>query len=176
MNSDATPGRYAPELPLPPYAYLPGRDPHPTQDPEGHSFARGHEETPAYIEAARWRENPDYLFGVDLYNRGFLWEAHEAWEGIWHAARHDARQAGFLQGLIQCAAAALKLSMDQPRGLARLAEMGTAKLDEAAPRPDSRYMGLAVDRFVAGFRGFAERARESEAAEADDRPKIVLAD
>ena len=28
--------RYAPDIPLPPYAYLPGRDPHPIRDPKGH--------------------------------------------------------------------------------------------------------------------------------------------
>ena len=37
-------------------------------------------------------------------------------------------QATFLQGLIQCTAACLKIPMEQPRGLARLSDLGTRKL------------------------------------------------
>ena len=32
------PPRLVPDRPLPPYAYLPGRYPHPVRDPLGHSF------------------------------------------------------------------------------------------------------------------------------------------
>lgn len=164
----AAPPRYA-SRPFPPYAFLPGRDPHPTRDPRGHSFGGG--ETPrAYFPAERWRANAEYLHGVDLYNHGYLWEAHEAWEGLWHAARADAVQAEFLQGLIQCAAASLKIAMGQPDGLAKLAERGTARLDAVA-RAGREYMGLDVARFVAEFRAFAASRPES----ADARPRIDLA-
>jgi len=164
--------RYAPARPFPPYRFLPGRDPHPTGDPRGHSF--GHEpELPAsYFPAERWRESEDYLFGVDLYNHGFLWEAHEAWEGLWHRAKHDARQARFLQGLIQCAAAALKVTMEQPGGLARLAEAGTARLERVSREGGKEYMGLDVPAFVRAFRTFAASRPDS----ADERPRIVLAE
>ena len=105
--------RYASEKPFPSYAYLPGRDPHPTRDARGHSFG-GEKKRHPYLPAESWRENEEYLFGVDLYNHGYLWEAHEAWENLWHPAKHDAEQAGFLQGLIQCTAASLKIPMEQP--------------------------------------------------------------
>jgi len=29
--------------------------------------------------------NPQWLYAVDLFNGGWYWEAHEAWEGFWHA-------------------------------------------------------------------------------------------
>ena len=84
--------RYAPSRAFPPYAYLPGRDPHPTRDARGHSF--GNEEAPPeWLPPERWRENVEYLFGVDLYNHGFLWEAHEAWESLWHVSKRDPDQA-----------------------------------------------------------------------------------
>ena len=166
--------RYLPGRGFPPYAFLPGRDPHPTRDPQGHSY--GEDEGPAdYLPAESWRENEDYLYGIDLYNHGFLWEAHEAWEGLWHAAKPDALQASFLQGLIQCAAACLKIPMGQPRGLERLSQLGTAKLEAVAREASGSggsFMGLDVPDFVAEIRSFAAGAPES----ADARPRIELED
>jgi hypothetical protein len=161
--------RYAPARPFPAYAYLPGRDPHPTGDPRGHSFASP-EAPAAYLPPASWRENHDYLYGVDLYNAGYLWEAHEAWEGLWHEAKHDALQAPFLQGLFQCAAAALKVTMGQPNGVVRLAEQGTARLERVAREAGSRFMGLDVPAFVTAFRVFAASRPDA----ADERPLIEL--
>lgn len=163
------PPRYAPSQPFPPYPFLPGRDPHPVRDPKGHSY--GQEEPPrAYMEPERWRENEDYLFGVDLYNHGYLWEAHEAWEGIWHPSKHDAVQADHLQGLIQCAAACLKVRMGQPRGLARLMELGTGRIERNLSRAGSEYMGLDLAEVVAAFRAFAASSPE----DAEGRPRLEL--
>ncbi len=162
--------RYCSERSFPPYAFLPGRDPHPTRDPRGHSF--GEEEGPAaYLAPEKWRANEDYLWGVDLYNHGYLWEAHEAWEGLWHGAKHDRHQALFLQGLIQCAAACLKIPMGQPRGLERLASLGTEKLEAVGREAGALYMGLEVLEFVEAVRGFAE----SEPGTNEERPRIELA-
>lgn len=41
--------------------------------------------------------------GVELFNAGAYWEAHEAWEEIWKAI--PGRERRFFQGLIQAAAA-----------------------------------------------------------------------
>ena len=165
--------RYAAGRDFPAYAYLPGRDPHPTQHPEGHSYRTAADRPgppAAYLDADAWSGNVDYLFGVDLYNHGYLWEAHEVWEGLWHAAADDAAQADFLQGLIQCAAAALKVPMEQPGGLAKLAERGTARLESVARRAGSDYMGLDLLGFVREFRIFAA----SSPASADERPELDL--
>jgi len=162
--------RYAPAKSFPPYAFLPGRDPHPSRDPKGHSFGVA-EHKPGYLSADRWRENEEYLFGVDLYNHGFLWEAHEVWEGLWHAAKHDVDQAQLLQGLIQCSAASLKIAMEQPNGLAKLAALGTGRLEDVAKRNGGRFMGLDVSAFLRSFRTFAS----SNPGTADVRPRIELA-
>jgi len=161
--------RYAPERPFPPYAYLPGRDAHPSADPAGHSYGAS-EPAATYLPAERWRENSDYLFGCDLYNHGYLWEAHEAWEGLWHQAKHDRDQAELLQGLIQCAAASLKIPMQQPVGLVKLAEKGTARLDAIARGGRPTYMGLDLVAFVRDFRAFAASSPD----DADVRPRIEL--
>ena len=41
--------------------------------------------------------------GVELFNRGQFWEAHEAWEGAW-MPRRDTPEADFFKGLVQVAA------------------------------------------------------------------------
>ena len=161
--------RYAPGRDFPPYAFLPGRDPHPVRDPRGHSF--GQEEAPAaYVSPEDWRTNEEYLFGADLYNHGYLWEAHEAWESIWHPSKHDVHQANHLQGLIQCAAACLKVRMGQPRGLARLMELGTARLDGVRAARGDEYMGLRLSSVIAEFRAFAASSPTVE----DERPTLEL--
>lgn len=162
--------RYLPERSFPPYAFLPGRDPHPTRDPRGHSYAEEEEHGGAHFPESEWRENSEYLFGCDLYNSGYLWEAHEAWENIWHPSKHDEVQANFLQGLIQCSAASLKIPMGQPDGLAKLSEQGTLRLEGVMKRVGPSYMGLDLAQFIAAFRAFAS----SSPASADERPQIEL--
>ncbi len=162
--------RYAPERKFPPYAYLPGRDPHPTGDPRGHSYT-GEREPPApYFAPSDWESNEDYRFGVDLYNAGFFWEAHEVWEGLWHSAKHDALQADFLQGLIQCSAACLKIPMKQPAGLEKLSTNALARLERVSRESRGDYMGLDLRDFTARFRAFAA----SRPADPDERPRIAL--
>lgn len=147
--------RYLPGKAFPPYAFLPGRDPHPTGDPRGHSFGR-EEERPTFLPAPRWRANEPYLFGVDLYNHGYLWESHEAWEGLWHASKGERIMALHLQGLIQCAAAWLKIAMEQPQGLVRLSALALEKLEEVARKSGGVYMGLDLVSFTDEVRAFAE--------------------
>jgi len=50
----------------------------------------------------------DFRHGVDLFNHGFPWEAHEAWEPLWFAAPRGRPERALLHGLIHVAAAAVK--------------------------------------------------------------------
>ncbi len=61
--------------------------------------------------------------------------------------------------------------MEQPNGLTKLAEIGTARLEEVARRAGSRFMGLDLPSFVRDFRVFAA----STPVSAESRPRIVLA-
>lgn len=58
----------------------------------------------------------EYLYGIDLYNGTYWWEAHEVFEGFWHAYGRSTPAGNFFQALIQCAAANLKreLGMNRP--------------------------------------------------------------
>lgn len=161
----ASRARFLPERPLPPYAYVPGRGlPHPVRDPGGHSYGR---KTPAMRTPAAtvWQRVPAYLYGLDLFNCGYYWEAHESWESVWHAVRHDAVRRQLILGLIRLAAAGVKLREGNARGVRRHAE-GAAGLFESVSRKlgnRTRCMGL-----VPGL--LAEAARNLATAPAPARP------
>jgi hypothetical protein len=103
------------------------------RDPAGHSFqAAARPDRHAPWDAASWRTLVDWLFGVDLFNAFFFWEAHEAWEGLWAAQPRHSLVARFLQGLIQIAAALLKIHLGAVAAAAALARRGLDKLAAAA--------------------------------------------
>jgi uncharacterized protein len=164
------PPRYQPLRALPRYAYVPGRSPHPTRDKAGHSHGVA-QPVSRHRPSEHWADNAEYLWGVDLYNAGFFWEAHEAWEGLWRSAGRDPQQRRFLQGLIQCAAACLKAVAGDVEASQRLAARGLARLERACADRDGLFMGLDVARFVADFRRFAG----ARPLAVGDRPALRLA-
>ncbi len=98
--------RLAPDLGFPHYAFVPGETPHPSR-----AGAQSH----GLLELAD--EKTSILFGIDLFNHGYFWEAHEVWENPWRRAPAGSDRKLFLQGLIRLAAAALKLRSGSPAGL-----------------------------------------------------------
>jgi hypothetical protein len=107
--------RLIPDIPLPPYAFVPGRHPHPESDPAGHSYGR--HPAPATLDPARWQDSREYLFGLDLFNADFYWEAHVQWEALWQGAGRKGTVADFAKGLIQLAAAGVKHAEGMPDGV-----------------------------------------------------------
>ena len=92
--------------------------------------------TPEFLPEERWRENTAYLRGVDFFNRGWWWEAHEAWEELWHVVEgKDERQHKLLKALIQLAACALNRERGVGGGADRLLASATAALDELVATP-----------------------------------------
>ncbi len=53
--------------------------------------------------------------GMQLFNEGEWFEAHEVWEDIWHMASGDRKR--FYQGLIQCAVTLEHVRRGNPRGV-----------------------------------------------------------
>lgn len=115
--------------PFPPYAFVPGRRPHPVSHPEGHSHGRTSSLPPA-LDPGRWWDSPAYLWGCDLFNHGYYWEAHESWEGLWIAAGRKGPIARFLQGLIHLAAAGVKVREGKAAGVRSHAERAGAAFAE----------------------------------------------
>lgn len=130
------------ETPMPPYAYVPrGPWPHPTSDPAGHSFRQLH--TPARpVVDDQWGESPEYLRGVALFNAGYYWEAHEAWESVWHAHGRRGPTADLLRALIKLAAAGLKVREGQARGVVTHAERAGVLIEGIREREVECLLGL----------------------------------
>ncbi|WP_312037309.1 DUF309 domain-containing protein [Mesorhizobium caraganae] len=97
--------RLLPEKNFPSYAYLPGKHPHPVRDPLGHSYQSDPVTVVAVEEAL---SSHAFRWGIDLFNHGYYWEAHEAWEPLWHAAKQSAQHRQFFKGLILLAAAGVR--------------------------------------------------------------------
>jgi uncharacterized protein len=139
------PPSYVPDASWPRYAFVPGRGlPHPVGDPDGHLF--GVQPIVEKIDPVRWRECRAYLWGVDLFNQGFYWEAHEAWEGIWRSYDRAETPALFLQGLIKLAAAGVKTREGVVRGVVNLAVGAACHFHDVRGRADGgeKFCGLNV--------------------------------
>lgn len=169
--------RYCPARPLPAYAYLPGMTPHPVRDPRGHSYGRlaGRRGLPSPAPAS-WARAPEWRYGVDCFNAGFFWEAHESWETLWGCAVRDSAPARLLQGLIQIAAALLKIRLGSAAAAASLAARGLDKLATVA-REQSVLLGLDVPATVVQFHHYFRPLAERTLPPLDATvPRLVLSD
>ena len=166
--------------PFPPYRFVPGRFPHPTAHPSGHSYiAPGHPHPRAKLVAAeQWRDSEDYLHGCDLYNYGYWWEAHEAWEALWQVTDKRETQGRFLQALIQVSACHMKLFEGKIEGVRSLLASSDGHMRFVFERIGSRrFMGMAFERWCDGVRRYY-RQRAGAAGGGHDvvsYPTIVLA-
>ncbi|MBI2433959.1 MAG: DUF309 domain-containing protein [Candidatus Hydrogenedentes bacterium] len=141
--------QYCPGRPRPGYAYRRGLNPHPTRNPGGHSY--GHTPPPVTaLPPGNWRENEDYLYGIDLYHEGYLWESHEAWEGLWKTCPGGSVQAAFYRALILNSAAQIKLREHNLAGARRLSGNAFAYLKEVAAA-SSTFMGLDLQTLSQQF-------------------------
>jgi predicted metal-dependent hydrolase len=108
-------------------------------------------EQPAAPDADNWRASRAFLRGVDLFNHGFYWEAHEAWEGLWHACGRKGAMADFLKGLIQLAAAGVKHREGIPQGVTNHAQRA-AELWRETVRSlragQERFLGLRIVNLI----------------------------
>jgi uncharacterized protein len=148
--------RYCPARALPPYSYVPGLAPHPSSDVRGHSF--GHVEATAKpLDESSYSGNAAYLYAIDLFNHGFYWEAHEAWEALWHAAGRAGATADFLKGLIKLAAAGVKAREGRAAGVRQHAERAGELFRGAAGRAEVLF-GLRVGDLVVGAADAAKHA------------------
>lgn len=82
------------------------------------------------LKEVNWTESDEYLFGIDLFNHGFWFEAHEIWEAVWLAQNKDSETRVFMQGLIQLSAALFKKKSGKYESAERLAAKGIYKLNK----------------------------------------------
>lgn len=133
--------------PLPAYRYVPGQTPHPTRDPGGHSYNRK-TETLGPFDPEDWKSCEAYLYGIDLFNHGFWWEAHEVLETVWIAADRRSEAGLFIKGLIQIAVAYLKALQGQETTARNIARKGLNKMGHYP----GRYLGIDTKSFCAAVK------------------------
>ena len=132
------PPRWLPHKSLPPYAYLPGKNPHSVRDPMGHSDHVG----PIPIAAEASLSSDAVLWGLDLFNHGYYWEAHEAWEGLWQVADRDGPLRVLFKGLILLSAAGVKIRERKNAAAARHAKRAAALFRQLPDRTFEHALGI----------------------------------
>jgi hypothetical protein len=100
--------------------------------------------------------------GIELFNRGEFFPAHEVWEDAWRDAAGDERR--LLQGLIQFAVALEHARRGNLRGAARMAERYPAKFDGLPPN----FMGVDLE----GFLGQMDRAMRTLGTARGPAPRV----
>lgn len=167
---DPTPRpRLLPERAFPAYAHVPRVTPHPLRDPSGHSYRM----EPGYagdISRWSWPYNETYLHAIDLFNFGYYWEAHEAWESLWNGCGRQGTLADFLKGLIKLAAAGVKVREQIPQGAQKHARRAR-ELFESVQRQTSEPLCLGLD--LAALKD-ATRTLEVDLADSKEFPLPIV--
>jgi hypothetical protein len=135
-----------PDEPLPPYAFVPGRAPHPESDPAGHSFgvARG----PAAFDADDWPRCRAYLRGLDLFNAGFPWESHVEFESLWLACGRRGPSADYFKAWVHLAAAGVKHREGVKGGVESHAARAAALWRAVREGQDDSFLGFDLAELI----------------------------
>lgn len=139
--------RLVPDEPLPAYAFVPGKLPHPESDPAGHSYGRTRPRARP-LEPDQWRANREYLCGLDLFNHGYYWESHVEFESLWAAAGRKGIIADFLKGLIHLAAAGVKHLEGRPDGVKSHAERAVELWRAIEGAGNGHLAGLKIETLI----------------------------
>lgn len=125
------PPRLSPGWPLPPYGFVPGAFPHPVRDPAGHSHGKPTPWGPPPAPGAPPGEAWGHAF--DLFNHGYYWEAHEAFEAWWGASAEGEPRRVLFQALLRLCAAGVKARQGLGAGIHSHATRAARLLESLAP-------------------------------------------
>jgi uncharacterized protein len=147
-DADAAIGRTkwkAPPVPLPAYSYYPGCPwPHPHRSPAAHlNHDAGGGDEPSRGDKRWWSVR--FLRGVELFNAGYYWEAHEVWEELWHVEGRRGSTAEVLKGLIKLAAAGVKVREGRESGVRTHCRRAALSFTTAAGQGGARQLGLDLE-------------------------------
>ena len=111
----------------------------------------------------RGSPTPRLLRGIELFNDGLYWEAHEVWEEDWTPQRRGP-ESGFYKGLIQVAAGCLHYTRHNRRGTVNKWTSGAEYLRPYLPA----HRGVRLAPLVATVEGFLR------AMAADNWPVLAM--
>lgn len=130
---------------FPSYRHIPGVTPHPIANENGHNFGKK-QEIFNHLTRNSWMQNDVYLYGIDLFNNKFYWEAHETLEDLW-MNENDLNLKLFLQGIIQISAAYLKWLQGLSLGMSKLSLKGLEKLQRIS-QTEPFVCGIKLKDFI----------------------------
>jgi predicted metal-dependent hydrolase len=110
----------------------------------------------------------NYEQGIELFNRGDFFEAHEVWEELWLAC--PAAERRFFQALIQAAVALHHFGRGNYTGASRLFHSGRRYMEPYRPT----YLGLDVEDFWRRMELHLALALVGGHTQAGTRPVIAL--
>ncbi len=141
---------------LPPYSYVPGGPwPHPNRAKQA-GGARSGEPSRARPLPEDLAASPWFRRAVRLFDAGYYWEAHEAWEALWHAAGRRGATADVLRGLIKLAAAGIKVRERREAGVRTHARRAADCFASARRQGGSHQLGLDLDAWIERALAIAE--------------------
>ncbi len=114
------------------------------RDPAGHSYHIG----PMPVAAQASLVSDAFVWGQDLFNHGYYWEAHEAWEALWQVAGRGSSERAFLKALILLSAAGVKIRENKYSAAGRHAGRAAMLLRHLMKVPHvsfARALGMAPD-------------------------------
>jgi predicted metal-dependent hydrolase len=97
-------------------------------------------------------QDPRFLEGIELFNRGEYFDAHEVWEDLWQDCPACDRR--FYQALIQAAVSIYHFERGNYSGSARLARSSKRYLEPYRPV----YRGLDVEVFCRQVEAYIAKA------------------
>ena len=136
------------DLALPGQPHVPGSGSCPDMPPLEAAKALA----PPITRSDDWQANAAYLYGHDLLEAGFYWEAHEVWEEVWLNCPANSAEKVLLQLLIQRANAGLKRRMGRDKAARRLDSEVQTLARELHGRLDGTrkpLMGVDISQLIA---------------------------
>lgn len=123
------------------------------------------------IEEEELPDDPDELLriGVDHFNAGRFFQAHEAWETAWHPSPEPERE--FWQGITQVAVGFTHHGRGNPTGAVTLLRRGAGKIESYG----ERFHGFPAAAVAAAASRAADRI-DVEGVEADVEPPVITLD
>jgi hypothetical protein len=116
---------------------------------------------------------PEYLGGIELFNRGEYFECHEVLESLWQSAPEPERS--FLHAVIQVAAALHHEQRGNHKGARSVWQRARKKLI-ALPAQMMQVETAALVRQVDDFFAIASGAADDSQSLRPNRPRIDLTD
>jgi hypothetical protein len=107
------------------------------------------------FDARSLEEN--HRLGIEHFNAGRFFQAHEAWETCWKQAK-GTEDEEFFKGLSQLGAGYVHYRRGNPHGAQTLIARGVSRIRPHGPS----HHGVRVDRLVEAAEADAERFREAE--------------